>query len=424
MFVELINTGNELMLGRVLNTHQQWICSQLADAGYTVTRQIAVSDRADEIQAAVREALCRADLVITTGGLGPTSDDCTRDAIARLIDRPLREDAAVLKQGASFFALRNRPMPSITRVEAQVPEGATVFINRHGTAPGLAMEIPDGKFRQSGRPTWLIMRPGPPRELKPMFSEDALPWIRRVLPLKETLVCRTVRTNGIGESVVQERITPLMQSFVKRGLELGYCARPGQVDVRFVARGGDAVALVEDAITAFRAELEEFIYGADDDLIEQVVVGLLRSQGKTLAVAESCTGGRIANRVTNVPGASEIFNGGFVTYSNEMKVDSLGVNPSSIAQHGAVSEAVAREMAEGARVRARSDYALSVTGIAGPGGGSVEKPVGTVYIGIASANATDAVKFFNPWDRLTFKEVTAQQALNLLRKHLLHEASV
>lgn len=419
MIVELINTGNELMLGRVLNIHQQWICRQLADAGYVVSRQVTVADTGAEIQQAVRESLCRADLVITTGGLGPTSDDLTRDAIAGMLGLQLREDSSVLKRIESYFALLNRPMPDLTRVQALIPEGALVLPNPNGTAPGLAIKIEVGKFRTAARPGWLIMLPGPPRELRPMFTETVLPLIRRELPADEAFVCRTLRTSGVGESRAQERIEKPMQQLVERGLELGYCARPGQVDVRIAAHGDAARELVEAGMAVLQQELGPYIYAEEDAAIEETIVRLLRQRGETLALAESCTGGRLADRITNVPGASEAFRGGFVAYSNAMKQECVAVSAQALSRNGAVSEAVARELAEGARRLAGSDYALATTGIAGPGGGIPEKPVGTVFIALATKASVQVVRMFNPWDRQTFKDVTAQQALSLLRNQLI-----
>src|SRR5260370_5247151 len=200
MIVELINTGSELMLGRVLNTHQQWLCRKLADLGYVVSRQVAVADASREIEQAVREGLSRADLIITTGGLGPTSDDLTRDLIAQLLDKPLREDAAVLAHIQGFFNMRKRPMPGRTSVQALVPDGATVLHNPHGTAPGLALEVRPNPFRQGGSSSWLIMLPGPPRELRPMFADSVAPLLRSVLPLAGEYVCRPLRPTGCGES--------------------------------------------------------------------------------------------------------------------------------------------------------------------------------------------------------------------------------
>ena len=419
MVVELINTGSELMLGRVLNTHQQWLCGRLADLGYVVTRQVAVADAAQDIETAVREALGRADLVITTGGLGPTSDDLTGDLIARLVGRKLHEDAGVLAHIKKFFESRNRPMPERTRVQAMVPEGALVLANPHGTAPGLAMEVRPNPFRSEGRASWLILLPGPPRELRPLFSETVAPLLKRVLPLADEFVCRTLRTMGIGESVVQERIGGQLAPLVKAGLDLGYCARPGQVDVRLAARGIGVENLVQEAERIVRAQLGSRIFGVKDEELEEVIIRLLTERKETLALAESCTGGCITNLLTNVPGASAALLAGLVTYSNEAKQKFLGVRAETLAGHGAVSEAAARQMAEGARGRMEANYALSVTGIAGPSGGTPSKPVGTVFIGLAGPFATRVEHNFNPYDRETFKQVTAQQALDLLRKALV-----
>ena len=419
MIVELINTGSELMLGRVLNTHQQWLCRQLADLGYIVTRQVAVPDTGKDIEQAVREALARADLVIATGGLGPTSDDLTRDLVAQLLGKVLREDTVVLAHISHIFERLKRPMPERTRVQALVPEGATVLHNPHGTAPGLAMEVRPNPFRAGGQPSWLIMLPGPPRELRPMFTESVVPLLQRALPLASSFVCRTLRTTGIGESVVEEKIGGPLQRWVEAGLDLGYCARPGQVDVRLAARGDDAERQVSGAEAVVRGLLSSHIYGAEDEELETVIVRMLTERKATLALAESCTGGGIANRITNVPGASVVLLAGLVTYSNAAKQKFLGVRAETLDQHGAVSKPVAREMAEGARQQTQADYALSVTGIAGPSGGAPGKPVGTVFIGLASPTGTLVERSLNPYDRETFKQVTAQQALELLRRTIL-----
>jgi nicotinamide-nucleotide amidase len=432
VIIELINTGSELMLGRVLNTHQQWICRRLADLGHVVARQIAVPDTAHDIESAVREALGRADLVITTGGLGPTSDDLTRELIARLLGRKLRHDDAVLAQIKNYFAARNRPMPERTAVEALVPEGAMVLPNAHGTAPGLAMEIKggdggwkieDGKtahppsscFQNLHSKKWLIMLPGPPRELRPMFDNLVVPLLQREFPLEVPSVCRTLRTTGMGESLVQEKIEAPLRTLAAAGLEIGYCARIGQVDVRLSAHGANAESAVAAAEKIVQVQLGALIFGTGDDLLETVVVRLLTERKQTLALAESCTGGCIAHRLTNVPGASAVFPAGFVTYSNAAKEKFLGVRAESLQQHGAVSEVVAREMAEGARKQTGADFALAVTGIAGPGGGTKDKPVGKVFIALASVRGAEVWKMFNPWEREVFKDVTAQQALNQLR---------
>lgn len=417
--IELINTGSELMLGRVLNTHQQWLCRRLADLGYLVARQVAVADRGHDIEQAVREALSRADLIITTGGLGPTSDDITRDLIAQLLGKKLHQDPAVLAHISSFFEIRKRPMPERTAIQALVPEGADVLTNPHGTAPGLAMEVNPNPFGAEGRRSWLIMLPGPPRELRPMFDDSVEPLLRRVLPVNDMFVCRTLKTTGIGESIVQEKIGKQMELLVEKGLDVGYCARPGQVDIRIAARGANGQALVEEAEKILSTRLGSRIFGIENDDLETVIIRLLTERKQTLALAESCTGGGIANRITNVPGASAVLLAGLVTYSNEAKKKFLGVQPETLEAHGAVSESVAREMAEGARTQTGADYAMSVTGIAGPGGGTPTKPVGTVFIGLAGNFPTIVAQHLNPFDRETFKQVTAHQGLEMLRRQIL-----
>ena len=238
MIVELVNTGSELMLGRVLNSHQQWLCRQFADRGYRVARQLAVADDAPEIEQAVREALSRADLVVTTGGLGPTSDDLTRDVIARLLGTPLREDAETLARIQAFFALRNRPMPERTRLEAQVPLGALVLPNLHGTAPGLAIEVSPNPFRDQGQGSWLILLPGPARELRPMFTDFVVPFLQRARsPCRNRLSVALCGRWAWGNRSCRNASGEALRGLVSAGLEVGYCARPGQVDVRLAATG-------------------------------------------------------------------------------------------------------------------------------------------------------------------------------------------
>lgn len=421
------------MLGRVLNTHQQWLCRRLADLGHVVSRQVAVADTGSEIQTAVREALGRADLVITTGGLGPTSDDITRELIAALLGKKLVENKEVLAHIDSYFARRNRTRPPQTSVETFVPEGALVFINQFGTAPGLAMQVnEDGGWkvedgnggkaevgkRKAETKKWLVMLPGPPRELRPMFDTSIVPLLQREFA-DEIFACRTLRSTGVGESRVQEAVAPRLQPLVVRGLEIGYCARPWSVDVRLTAGGAEAVKLVGEGEAIVQRILGKHIFGFDDDEIETVIVRLLTERKQTLALAESCTGGNIAHRITNVPGASAVLLGGVVSYADAVKEKLVGVRAETLRAHGAVSEPVAREMAAGARERLGADFALAVTGIAGPGGGSAEKPVGTVFIALATAEGVEVQKMLNPWDRATFKEVTVTQALELLRTYLI-----
>jgi nicotinamide-nucleotide amidase len=410
--IEIINTGAELLVGRVLNTHQQWLCRQLADLGYEVSRQCCVPDGSAAIQAAIRESLARADLVIATGGLGPTSDDLTRDCIAQWLGRSLVLHPPTLAWIEQYFASRKRPMPESTRVQALVPEGATVLPNPNGTAPGLAMPV--GTEGQ-----WLVLLPGPPRELRPMFTASVVPLLLREFPLSTKFICRTFKTTGLGESVVEEKIAGPLQTLVQGGLEIAYCARVGEVDVRLAARGPDAATLLAGGETVVRGLLGPLIFGTDEDSLELAVIRLLTERRQTLALAESCTGGCLAHRLSNVPGASAVFQGGVVSYSNQAKQDLLGVQAETLQEHGAVSRPVAREMAEGARRRLHADYALAVTGIAGPGGGSADKPVGTAFVALAAKEGTTVQLQYSPSDRETFKFVISQRALDLLRHSLL-----
>ena len=417
--IEIINTGSELMRGLVLNTHSQWLGRQLADAGYPVTRQTAIPDTGPAIQQAVRESLGRADFVIVTGGLGPTSDDLTRDLIAGLLGKKLCEDPAILVRLEAFFAQRGRPMPAGTKVQAQVPEGALVLENPNGTAPGLAMKVEPNPFRTDAKRGWLVMLPGPQREKRPRFTKIVMPLLRREFPLTTDYDCLTLRTTGVAESLVEESISGPLAPLISAGLELGYCAHSGQVDVRLSKSGDDARELVARGEAIVRKQLGTQIFGTQDEQLNSVVVQLLKQRGETLVLAESCTGGHIANRITDVPGASAVFLGGVVTYSNDLKQNLLGVRAETLAEHGAVSEPVAREMAEGARERFHADYALAVTGIAGPDGGTADKPVGTVFIALATPGHTFVINPINRLDRETFKVVTCQQALDLLRRTLL-----
>ena len=419
MEIELITIGTELLLGQVLDTHQQWLGQRLAERGCPLSRKLTVPDNGPAICGAVQTALGRTDLVITTGGLGPTSDDVTRGLLADLLARPLGPDASVAAHIKGFFERHNRPMPGSVLVQAQVPEGAVVFPNEHGTAPGLAIEASPNPFRAGGGSAWLIMLPGPPRELRPMFDDQVLPFINKYLPLEKEFHCRILRSLGIGESMVEEMLLGPLQPLMDRGLELGFCARIGQVDIRLSGIDPGMPAIIAEAEAAIRAAIGKHIYGTGDETIGQAVVGRLIATGETVAVAESCTGGFLGHHITNVPGASAVFAAGVVTYSNAMKQKLLGVNESTLARHGAVSKPVALEMAKGALAVSGADHALSVTGIAGPAGGTPDKPVGTVWLGLASRGRRPlAVRKFHPFDREAFKHATVHQALELLRRRL------
>lgn len=415
---EIINTGTELMLGSILNSHQQWLCKELTQAGFLVSRQTAVTDSGPAITQIVGEALSRSDLIITTGGLGPTSDDRTRELIAQLLGRGLVQNAEARARIENFFAVRAKPAPKSTLVQALAPEGAVVLQNAHGTAPGLALQVlPPQSARPQG--AWLIMLPGPPRELHPMFREQVLPLLRREFPDAPPFCCCVLRTTGLGESYLEEMVAPHLEPLVGRGLEIGYCARVGEVELRLVCSCAGGESLVAEAEQIASRILADWVYARGDENLESALVRELAARGETLALAESCTGGYVANKITNIPGASEIFLGGAVTYSNAAKEQFLGVQHFTLEGHGAVSRAVAEEMAAGIRGRTGATYAAAITGIAGPGGGTEDKPVGTVFIAIASPSKTVVHHRTNRYERETFKFVTAQQTLELLRKAVL-----
>ncbi len=403
--VEVLNTGTELLFGSVLNTHLSFLAQQLFPIGLRVQRQSTIPD-GESIRDAITESANRCDVILVTGGLGPTTDDITREIVSELTDRPLRYDDSIFQMISERFKKRGIRMTDRTARQAYVPEGAAVLPNDHGTAPGL--HIP----AQKGIPH-LFLFPGPPRELRPMFNTYALP-ILRSLAGDHDLKAKTYRTTGLGESQVERIVGNGLLAI--SGLELGYCARMGEVDVRVIG----SQAAVNEASQLIESRLGPYIVTTEEKNLEDVIVGLLAANKATLAVAESCTGGLLANRITDVPGSSLVFIEGNVTYSNDAKMRTLGVSAELLSTVGAVSEEVARAMAEGALKRSGAAYALSTTGIAGPDGGTDQKPVGTVFIGLASRGSPTLVeKEFFPTDRLSFKRICTQHALEMLRRNIL-----
>ena len=406
MIVEVLNTGSELLLGQVLNTHLKFMAEAMFPLGLRVERQVTVPDGV-AIREALLETFGRADVVLITGGLGPTTDDITRDVVAEMLGLKLEHDEEIMRAIAARFARREMRMSPRVELQARRPREATVLANEFGTAPGLYLPANCG-----GKPSpHFFLLPGPPRELHPMFREKALPILENIAP-QSAFGMRIYRIGGLGESLVEERVGVALLAL---GIELGYCARPGEVDVRTIG----APELLDRAEAIIREELGEHIVSQDERSIEKVVVDLLIERGATVATAESCTGGHLADSLTNVPGASAAFMEGFVTYANEAKVRALGVDVALIAVHGAVSAEVATAMAEGARAKADVDFALATTGIAGPGGGTAEKPLGTVFVALAGKTIATQVKRFRfATDRETFKKLTVQTALDLLRRAL------
>ena len=322
--VELINTGSELLLGRVLNTHQQWIGQQLARAGYELAIQQTIPDTGSSIEVAVSEAIERSELVIVTGGLGPTGDDMTRQRIAEFLKVSLVEHQETRDRIISHFQKRNLPMPESVMVQAQVPEGSTILPNEHGTAPGLAVRTSKG---------WLILLPGPPRELRPMYTAYVAPLLVEELPPIRQMTTRTFKTMGIGESVVEERISRELTELVSKGLGIGYCARMGEVDVRIVAYGSTGPRLIKESEAIVRKCLGKYVFGVDEDCLEDFIIRGLTERSQTLVVAESCTGGCLSHRLTNVSGSSGVFLAGHCVYSNESKESILGVSKIALENH-------------------------------------------------------------------------------------------
>ena len=400
MRIELITTGSELLLGFTVNSHANYIARQLSDRGLRLVRQTTVADDRAEMRALVAEALGRSDIILITGGLGPTSDDFTRDVVAELLGLGMRRDESVVAQITDRYRQRGLVLREQILVQALVPVGAEVLANRHGTAPGLLL-------KHAGKQIFLL--PGPPRELYPMFEKQVVPH----LPAGSRLDCRVFKVACMSESTIEQAVAPVLADLPE--LELGYCARMGEVEVRIIA----ATTTATEAERRIRAALGVNIFGVHTDRLEEVVVKLLTAAGQTVATAESCTGGLIAQRLTNVSGASAVFPVGYVTYSNAAKVRLLGVPETILRNAGAVSEAACRQMAEGARREGRVDYAVSATGIAGPTGGTTEKPVGLVFVGLASPRGTTVQQHLLNLDRETFKQLVSQYALDMLRRELL-----
>jgi nicotinamide-nucleotide amidase len=405
----LLNTGTELLAGDVQDTHLVFIAREIFSLGLRIEERRTVGDGA-VIGETLEELFPRADIIFVTGGLGPTSDDITRDVAAELLGLKLRENAELLASLKERLRVRGIKWVSSIARQAQVPEGAQILPNENGSASGLYFRANINPRNSSPH---IFLLPGPPRELQPMFREHAISILQSIVKGSPKVERRFYKIAVMGESVIEEKIGKKILAI--SGVELGYCARPGEVDVRIIGEHNT----LKEADQIVRAELGEVIFTANDRTLEEVLVELLTKRRETLAIAESCTGGLLTNRITNVPGSSAVLLAGYVCYANEAKIDILGIDPKLIEKHGAVSEEVARTMAEGARKRARSTYALATTGIAGPSGGTKEKPVGTVYVALADANETKVKGLFFPSDRETFKQLVAQVAFEMLRRKLI-----
>lgn len=405
--VEVLNTGTELLLGNVLNKHLRYFAEQLFPLGLRIQRQTTVPDGA-AIRDALIEAFPRCELLLVTGGLGPTTDDLTREITAELLGLRLLEHPEVLKAILARCERRGIPMRERMRRQAMAPETATILPNANGTAPGLYLQP---ITTPSSATPHVFLLPGPPRELHPMFEEHALPIIRRIAPPNGDREIRIYRVIGMGESAVEEVIGLELDALPV--LEVGYCARPNEVDLRLVG----SPDLLDSLDSRVRAALGANLAAIGDIPLEKVVVDGLRERGLRLAVAESCTGGLLANRITNIPGASEVFLEGIVSYANQAKTNLLGVPAELIEREGAVSAAVAARMAEGMLARSGADLAAATTGLAGPDGDGSATPIGTVFIAVATRGTeTHTTEHHFPLDRETFKQVATQAALDCLRR--------
>jgi nicotinamide-nucleotide amidase len=411
---EILAIGSELLTPFRTDTNSLYLTGRLNELGLIVIRKSVVSDDHDALQSALKNALKRADVVVSTGGLGPTEDDLTREAIAAVAGVPFAEDAAVLASIEARFARRGFPMPAINRKQAQVPEGAVVLPNPHGTAPGLWFEI-GAKV--------LIALPGPPRELKPMYENEVLPRLK-ARSRGTILRRRTIRTAGRGESHIEEIAQPIYGPLrnATPAIVTTILASPGQVELHLSAQGEEAGPLdaaLESAVGALASALGLVVVSVDGRSLEEVVGSLLLAHNITVAAAESCTGGLLLGALTDISGSSAWVTGGVVAYANEVKVTSLDVPPEMIQAHGAVSEPVAEAMAEGVRRRMEAGIGVGITGVAGPTGGSDAKPVGMVCIAVAGPEGRRVVRTVKlPGDRAMVRQMAVNAALDLIRRVL------
>lgn len=409
---EIIAVGSELLSLDKIDTNSLYLTGRLAELGIEVRAKAVVGDNRDDLAAILRAALDRVPLVITTGGLGPTDDDLTREVAAALTGRALAVDEGILAAIQERFTRRGVPMPAINRRQAMVPAGAVVLDNPNGSAPGLLFELGGHETR------WLALLPGPPREMRPMFETHLLPRLREHVTGR-IIRRRVLKVTGRSESQVEEIAFPIYSRQAPADIETAttILAAPGQIDLHLSAAGLDAAALdawLADRVDELTRALAPSVFSTDGRALEEVVGALLVARGWRIAVAESCTGGTVLGRLTDVPGSSAWVIGGIVAYDNAVKVAELDVDAGVLARDGAVSESVARAMAEGVRRRLQAEVGVGITGIAGPGGGSPEKPVGTVVMAVAAEGVQVKVSRF-PGDRELVRRFAAATALDMVR---------
>ncbi|WP_326492567.1 competence/damage-inducible protein A [Alicyclobacillus dauci] len=399
---ELLAVGSEILLGQISNSHAQFISQELAKHGLYVYHHGAVGDNEARIQAAFEAAVKRSNVVIVTGGLGPTADDLTKEALAKFLGRDLVLSEEALAHLNQYFAGRNRKMPDENRKQAYCIDGGTLIPNENGTAPGQYIFARNVHF---------FLLPGPPLEMRPMLTKSVVPQLLSVFGGKQALISRVLHFCGIGESDVDEQVQDLTAN---ENPTVAPLAGEGEMLLRITATSStrdaalEAIASVE---TDIRSRFGPYIYGVDDDTLPSVVGRVLRERAETLAVAESCTGGMLAGLLTDIPGSSDYFLGGVVAYDNRVKESLLDVPSTVLERHGAVSEETAKAMAEGVRSRLVTTYGIGITGIAGPSGGTPEKPVGLVYVAVSDSFGTEVHRLQYRVSRTQVRVRTCKQAL-------------
>jgi nicotinamide-nucleotide amidase len=407
LHVEILSTGDELLTGQVVDTNSTWLMDRLWDLGVMVRRKTLVGDDRDDLAAALRECCARADAVVMSGGMGPTEDDLTAEVVAAVLGVPLELHPPSLEAIEARFRALGRAMTPNNAKQARLPRGAEVVPNRFGTAPGFGVQV--------GR-AWLTCLPGVPAEFKGLCEEAVLP--RLAARLDAATAARVLKLIGVPESTADQAMRPVMDDPRHRGVRFGYRAHFPEVHLKWSVAGPDAEPRAAAIEAEVRALFGEAVWGQGKEELPEVVVARLAARGERVALAESCTGGMVAELLTRVPGASAVLDLGVVAYADAVKARLLGVPPALLAAHGAVSEPVARAMAEGARREGAAAWGVGITGIAGPSGGTPQKPVGTVHLAVAGPGGTEAVARLYRGDRGRVRRAAAWEALDLLRRAL------
>ncbi len=418
MTVEIISVGTEILMGNIVNTNAAFLSEECVSLGLSCYHQQVVGDNHDRLKGAFELALSRADIVLVSGGLGPTEDDLTKETAAEVCGLELIEHKPSMDALKSYFAKRGMTLTENNYKQAYMPVGATVLANPNGTAPGVIIPYKDKEKKSSGKKSegekYLILMPGPPGEMKPMFTDSVRPFLNKLSP--GTIYSVTVKETGIGESSAEELIKDLIDT--QTNPTIATYAKTGEVHMRVSAMAEnkkEAKKLISPVVKELKKRFGKHIFTTDESVsMEEAVIKRLKKKEYTLTCAESCTGGMLSARLINVPGASEVYKSGFVTYSNKAKRKFLGVSKKTLKQFGAVSEECAYEMAFGAAKAADADVAVSITGIAGPDGGTEEKPVGTVYIGLYVRGEATVRRYNFSGNRTKIRENTVAAALRML----------